>query len=165
MENAIRKNMQSEAVSAAINKLCLKDNELWQLFYDTGADYLDNLEKRLHRKRVFDLMFKRFLSIDGFGAKSFASVMKTIRISPAFWFWWSVQLWSRCNQFEFHTKTELIYHLQFNDALIPHFILKQIFYGKQEPKCRPGTTGIPSCKVATINPASGKVRRGAASKV
>lgn len=165
MKNAIEKNMNSAAICETANRLHMKGDELWQLFYNTGADYLDNLERRLHRKQVFDVMFKSFLHDKAFGEKTFPEVMNAMRVSPAFWFWWSVQLWSMCGQFVFRTKIQLEYNIQLNSALIPHFILKQIFYGKQEPKRRPRTEGTPSREATKSNPTQGKVRKGVGSKV
>lgn len=127
MEQSINKKMQSVTVLQTASRLGILNDELWNLFYETGAEFLDRLSMRVRRKRTFDAQFKSMLIFPAFGDKDFTKVMAQIRHSPSFWFWWGVQLWSTCHQIHFRTKEDLEESLQHIDNLIPHFILKQVF--------------------------------------
>jgi hypothetical protein len=86
------------------------------------------------RKRTFDALFKPLLRSPGFGKMSPREALRAIRFSPAFWAWWGTQFWMACRQSgACDGQTGLFERLQFNQALIPGFILKQIFDGKQKP--------------------------------
>lgn len=142
MEQLINKKMQSVTVLETATRLGILNDELWNLFYESGAEFLDLLSMRVRRKRTFDAQFKSMLVYPFFCNMGFNEVMKQIRYSPLFWFWWGVQFWSTCHQIHFRTKQEFESSLQHIDNLIPHFILKRIFNGKQERKRKERVTEL-----------------------
>lgn len=165
MNNSINKTMDSVEVVEMASRLKLAENDLWNIYFETGTSYVDALERRARRKRIFDALFQPMLKNAEFGERSFADVMSTIRLSPVFWFWWSVQFWNVCHYTQPKDISDLINNLFDVDDLIPHFILKQIFYGRQEPKRQAGASTTPGTEVTNTGATPHEARTGIKSRV
>ncbi len=154
VENALG----TTSIEEARTRLGLSDNALLNLYFDSGIKYLEILKHKVTKKQVFDVMLRPIL--DRIGSMKPSEVFKKITYSPVFWAWWSAQLWCVCNEKQFNDATELFYRCQFNNAIIPPFILKQIFHVKQNTERRPGFDPQPENKANQIEP--GKREAGAA---
>ncbi|MDX9703901.1 MAG: hypothetical protein RBU23_12790 [Candidatus Auribacterota bacterium] len=150
MNDEINKVMQSHSIVQAANRLHLRKDEIWSIWFDSGLEYLECLKVRVRHKRVFDAMFGALrVASPVFGGLHLPEVFDRIRNSDEFWAWWSTQMWCICREKgTIRDSTELFYRLQFTDSLIPLFILKKIFNGKQEPSGRQTTGSAPACEIA-----------------
>ncbi|WP_297096447.1 hypothetical protein [uncultured Draconibacterium sp.] len=165
MELKINKKLRSGTLLHTACRLSVSENDLWEMFFESGCIYLEDLAEQIKRKRVFDALFKAFLNSPEFGEMLPCEVFNKIRFSPAFWFWWSVHFEMTCQNEFIESKQDLGNNLAMIDALIPNFILKQIFYGKQKPECRQRAAGVPACKTTTVRATPGKVRKEVGSGI
>lgn len=161
MAYTILTQIETPQVKQAAKRLRLNADELVNIYFDSGIEYLDILQLRIRRKRTFDAMFRHLIShFPDFGKMGPHAAMQIMRTSPAFWGWWSAQFWCICRQGAFADQTELFYRLQFNDALIPHFVLKQIFHVKQNTNGQQRAADQPADKAAeAINPSGATGKR------
>lgn len=131
MDKLINTTIESPDVEQVAGALRLSNNQLWNLYYESGMEYLSLLAQRIKSKRFFDAQFRPMRTNRAFSRLSVSQALAAIRFSPSFWFWWATQVWSLCRRpDQFSDETELFYRLQFNSERIPTYILKRIFYEK-----------------------------------
>ena len=157
MQQKIYAIMQSKQVRQAADRLHLRKDKLWHIWFDSGLEYLEVLKNRIVRKRVFDAQFGVMLKNRAFGRLKPAEVFTIIGNSPAFWAWWSTQTWCICREGAFHDANELSYRLQTNQALIPNFILKKIFYVEQKHRIVAGSGQPGTAEAARTESEAGRI--------
>lgn len=165
MKLTIEKTMLNASVVEASNRLRLSEDKLWNIYYNSGDEYLNCLQELIKRKRFFDALFGAMIGEPGFGKMNLVDVFSKIRKSTAFWAWWSSQFWSVCRENKFRDSTELFYRLQFNDSLIPFFILKHIFNGNQNLSSGKTKIGTPENEIAEPFAAARTARKRARNEV
>lgn len=142
MENIIIKSISSKAVQDMAKNSRMKERDIWSLFFDSGADYLDQLQHRITRYSVFKAQFGELMS--GITLKqSPTETFRSILASPHFWNWWSTQLWRACYNFSNESKDEIYIRLMFNTSLIPQSTLEKIFANEKHQKISKKQTGMP----------------------
>ena len=164
MEQIIERNMRCRVIQNTASSIGINLEQTWDLFYESGSDYLDFLTVRMKKKRDFDTMFKSMLQKPGFGSFTPREIITKIRNSQVFWEWWSMQMWCICEHYSFTNKDELKSTLAFCDP-IPEFILTKIFYGKQKPQSTKRTDAEFNREVDNSGTTQSKVRKGDRSKV
>ena len=136
-ENIIDGAINSESVQNVAKNSRLKDQDVWSLFFDSGCDYLDQLQHRMHHGEIFAAQFGE-LSIRLSPNETF----KRILVAPYFWNWWSTQLWRVCYNFSNESKDEIYIRLKFNTSLIPQSTLEKIFANEKHQKISKKQTGM-----------------------
>lgn len=149
MATIFEKTLQTREIVKVAERLRLRGDELWNIWYDSGIEYLELLRQRIAHKPVFDAQFRALITLPGVASAGITEVFDTIRNSGLFWSWWAAQTWCICSEANLCDKTGLIYALQFNESLIPHFILKQIFNGKQKHEGQPAIDACIERKTTT----------------
>lgn len=138
MKNSNDKTPQSDAVSKVAEKLHIKANDVWNIFFDSGANFLETLKIRIRHKRTFDLQFRFMLEKPGFGELNPTRVFSAIQNAAEYWDWWAAQMYFACRDGNgVYDRTSLLYALNFTEITIPGFILNKIFYGKQKHDGQP----------------------------
>lgn len=131
MESTINKIMNSRNIAAAAKRYGLGNDEMWNLYYESGILFLECLKVRIKHKRVFDHVLKPFSS--QIGNMSLPEVFKMIEYSPSFWKWWANHLWCVCYNCKGGIR-EMIYSVIYDNVYFPNFTLKNIINDKNKQK-------------------------------
>jgi hypothetical protein len=128
--------------SKAVQNMRLNEMDVWSLFFDSGCDYLDQLQHRITRYSVFKAQFGELMS--GISLKQTPNeTFKRILASPHFWNWWSTQLWRVCYNYSNDGKNEVYIRLMFNTSLIPQSTLEKIFKNERRQTNSAKQKGMP----------------------
>jgi hypothetical protein len=166
MNNSLLKTIESAAVQKVTRKIATNADRLTGLWFDAGLEYLQILKTRIRRKRVFDAQFRPMIHRNSdFGKLQPEQVFEQIKKSDAFWQWWTTQLWCICTENEPGSITELAYLLEFNEQLIPQFILKKIFYGEQKHHSGSATGLPPAAKTGSAAKKANQAAKRVESRV
>ncbi len=142
MENIINKSINSKAVQGVAKGSRLKDQDIWSLFFDSGLDYLDQLQHRIAQYSVFKAQFGELMS--GISLKRTPNeTFRNIMASPHFWNWWSTQLWRVCYNHGGESRDEIHIRLMFNTSLIPQSTLEKIFENEPRQTNKTKQKGMP----------------------
>lgn len=133
MENIIIKSINSKSVQDMAKNSRLKEIDVWSLFFDSGCDYLDQLQNRITHYSVFKAQFGELMDAVSL-KKTPAETFRCILVSPHFWNWWSSQLWRVCYYFNSESQEEIYIRLMFNTSLIPQNVLFKIFTDGEQQK-------------------------------
>jgi hypothetical protein len=152
MENQVKNAIYTGYIADVAAKLNMSEKETWNIYFDSGLNFIDTLKLRIRRKRTFDLQFRYMLDKPGFGKLSPIFIFNEIQKSPEFWHWWASQLYFACRDGNgVYNKTSLLYAVQFTDITIPGFILNKIFYGKQKHGAGKATEASPAKQNGEFN--------------
>jgi len=131
METIITKSINSKAVQGMASVDRMKEVDIWSLFFDSGLDYLAQLQLRIKYYDVFKAQFGELLDAVSL-KKTSDETFRCIMASPYFWTWWSSQLWRVCFNYGENGHEEIYFRLMFNTSLIPQNILFKIFQDEQK---------------------------------
>ncbi len=133
MKNSIETTVFTDAVEGISVKLNVSTREAWNIMYNMGLDFIDTLQVRITRKRVFDLQFRAMFEKPGFGSLTPETVFAAIKHAPEFWDWWANKVFFACaDSKEITDQASLMYALEFTESIIPIFTLNKIFYAKHK---------------------------------
>lgn len=118
---------KSKPVTSIIDRYKLNEDEIWNIYYETGIEYINTLKQRVKRKRVFDRLFKPF--VINIGDMMPSEVFRMIEFSSEFWNWWALNLYEVCCIYmpdKSFDKHELYLRLMFKSELIPNETMTKI---------------------------------------
>jgi len=165
MEEIIQRTMKTEQVEDLMERLSLSPNQLTEIWFDSGIEFLEQIKKRISRKRVFDAQFKLLLRDSAIAEMTPEQMFGKIRISQAYWSWWATMLWILAGDIDVQTTTDLAYYLERNNQLIPLFILKKVFYGSKNVQGRQRSSNIPASAYEEAERATRKSEKEVGSRV
>lgn len=110
---------------------------IWKLYTETGFEYIESLQKKIHLARSFKKQFGGLVETKQMDTTVTAAFRK-IETSPLFWHWWLTVVWA------YSIGNESID----NDLFIPENILFKIFKTAENDtknnKCRKRITAKPA---------------------
>jgi hypothetical protein len=119
-----------------VRSFCINEDRAYELLFDTGCEYLDNLKVRIKHHAVFSAQFGSILHILLYTPEE---TFRKITVSPVFWIWWATQVWRVCNHCLLN---DIIYRqgvekmLCTSEALIPELIIEKIFGYEKEKNAK-----------------------------
>ena len=80
--------MNGKNIQAALTRLRMSEDELTELWYELGHDFLRGLKKRIQRKADFDQQFSALRKHVQFNQLTVSELFSKVEISNHFWNWW-----------------------------------------------------------------------------
>lgn len=145
------KNIQHDSVAQVAKRLGMKPDAAWNLFIDSGINFLEVLQMRVRRKRTFDLQFRFMIDKTDIGDTPLATFFKTVQAAPGYWDWWASQMYFATRPGNGVTNAATLAEvLNTIDITIPGFILNKIFYGKQKQTSEGRIVALPENEAQAV---------------
>lgn len=89
--------MKGRNIQQALVKVRMSEDELTELWYELGHQFLSDLNKRIRHKFAFDMQFSSLRKYEAFNGITVADLFGRLTTSVHFWHWWLNCLSYACN--------------------------------------------------------------------
>lgn len=125
----IEHRITGPAVRKVAVRVAMKDDQIVNLWYESGCLYIDRLRQQIRFADVYCTLFAQVLKRDSFRKTPISQVFIKIQNSVVFWDWWARVLKLICQEFSdsILTKKDLEYYLTAYNALPSGWVIDEIF--------------------------------------
>jgi len=125
----ISARIAAPAVRGVATKVAMKDDQMVNLWYESGCQYMDHLRLKVGRWSVFHEVFGDVMRRESFKKCTVTEVFARIQESPVFWDWWARVLKLICQELgsSILSRTDLEYYLNTYNALPCGWVIDNVF--------------------------------------
>jgi hypothetical protein len=125
----ITSRIAGPAVQSVAVRIALRDDQIVNLWYETGCHYIDHLLQQTRKSEVFYTLFTQVIKRESFKRTAISQMFSRIQESPVFWDWWARVLKLICQEFSdsILSRKDLEYYLTNYNALPSGWVIDEIF--------------------------------------
>lgn len=109
-----------EQIQNIAAKLHITERRAWEMYYESGIDYIEQLKKSMVHFKIFKAQFGGLIQTGALDNLSVPETFRLISVASEFWEWWLIQQWAIANNnYKFQTiPSNITYKIFQNDTKI-----------------------------------------------